>query len=95
MAHAVQFTRHASERLTQRFGATIPVGVNVDISNTFRAVGTLYRHNTTGARIQTFIPKDASVRLVMEVDMDRDCVITVMAHGPVVDAVYRKVTVVH
>lgn len=90
MAHAVQFTRHASERLSQRFGSTIPAGVQVDISNTFRAVGLARRHHTTGAVIQSYVPCDPSIRLVLEVDLDSNSVITVMAAGPVVDAVYRQ-----
>ena len=89
MAHTVQFTTHAAERLSQRFGATMRTGVSVDISDAFEPAGFAYRHNSTGHMIQNFVARDRSVRLVLTVDMDTGSVITVMTEGPVVDAVYR------
>jgi hypothetical protein len=91
MAQAVQFTNHAADRLQQRFGLKVQTGVDVDISATFRPTGRTYIHNQKGTLVQQFIPKDLSIRMVMEVCMDSMAVITVMASGPVVDAVYRKV----
>jgi hypothetical protein len=94
MAHAfnkVSFTNHAADRMQQRFGVRMKAGVNVDISETFRAVGSAYLHNKTGNLVQVFIPRDLSVRMVLEVDCDSQRVITVMAEGAVVDAVYRKI----
>lgn len=90
MAQTVQFTTHAAIRLQQRFGLKVKTGVDVDISKTFQPTGRTYIHNQTGTLVQQFIPKDLSVRMVMEVCMDDMAVITVMSQGPVVDAVYRK-----
>lgn len=92
MAQAIQFTTHSAERFQQRFGVRVRTGVDVDISQTFRAVGKAYLHNKTGHTIQTFIPRDQSIRMVMEVDQTNGSVITVMASGPIVDAVYRQNT---
>lgn len=90
MAHAVQFTAHSADRFQQRFGLRVKTGVDVDISKTFRAIGLPYTHSKTGHTIQSYIPRDPSVRMVMEVDMDCGCVVTVMADGPIVNAVYRQ-----
>jgi hypothetical protein len=92
MAQTVQFTNHAADRLQQRFGLKVRTGVDVDISATFRPTGRTYIHNQSGTLVQQFIPKDLSIRMVMEVCMENMAVITVMSQGPVVDAVYRKIT---
>ena len=92
MAHTIQFTTHSAERFQQRFGVRVRTGVDVDISKTFKPVGRPFLHNKTGNTIQSFVPRDPSIRMVMEVDLDNGSVITVMASGPVVDAVYRQNT---
>ena len=87
----VMFSFHAAERMQQRFGVKVNTGVNVDISSTFRATGRSYIHNKTGHTVQQFIPKDLSVRMVLEVDLDNMTVVTAMVQGPVVDAAYRNI----
>ena len=88
----VQFTTHSSDRLKQRFGVRLNPGVNVDISQTFKSTGRQYIHTRTGNLTESFMPKDPNVRMVIEVDLVDNVVITVMAEGPVVEAAYRRNT---
>jgi hypothetical protein len=86
----VMFSFHAAQRLNQRLGTRISTEHDVDISTAFRKVGEAYRHYN-GAMVQSYVPRDTSVRMLMIVSVDTRCVLTVMAEGPVVDAVYRKI----
>jgi len=89
MAHKVLFSFHAAQRLNQRFGSKITVRDEVDISQAFMKVGQPYRHDN-GTMVQTYVPRDPSVRMAMIVTCDSRVVMTVMNDGHVVDAIYRK-----
>ena len=89
-ASKVMFSFHAAQRLNQRFGSRITTEQDVDISTTFKRVGEPYKHYN-GEMVQTYVPRDSNVRLVMIVAVNSRCVLTVMSEGHVVDAVYRKI----
>lgn len=91
MAHKVLFSFHAAQRLNQRFGSKITTEHDVDISTTFKSVGAPYKHHN-GEMVQAYVPRDESVRLAMIVAVKSRCVLTVMNEGPVMDAIYRKIT---
>lgn len=91
MAQQVQFSYHAADRLSQRFGCKIRTDIMVDISQSFQAVGHAYRHQDHGCLCQAYIPQDPSQRLVLVVNQDSGVVLTVLSHGPMVDGIYRRV----
>jgi hypothetical protein len=64
----------------------------VDISSTFKKAGEPYRQNNGNSMVQAYVPRDANVRMAMIVAIDTRCVLTVMNEGPVLDAIYRKIS---
>lgn len=90
MAHKVLFSFHAAQRINQRFNSRITTRDEVDISSAFMKVGQPYRHDN-GTMVQTYVPRDLSVRMAMIVTCDSRVVMTVMSEGHVVDAIYHKV----
>jgi hypothetical protein len=84
----VGFTTHARERFEQRMNIQINPGFKVELDDNFELVYAT-RHTESNNRIQTWIWPDAKKPVVLTVDVDNMCIITVMTSGPVVEKAYN------